>query len=186
MDIGIISKRYAKALLEYAKAVDAVDRIYAEVRVLWSSLREHPELRAAMDNPMLSVDQKYALLRTATAGRGQVSQEMDRLLALVLRNGRESILLYICLSYINLYRKLRRIGRARLITAVPLTPEMEERMKRGASAHLHATIEFDAEVRPEIQGGFIFDINDYRLDASVATQLKRVKAQFIEKNRRIV
>ena len=30
------------------------------------------------------------------------------------------------------------------------------------------------------------DINDYRLDASIATQLKKVKQQFIDKNRRIV
>ena len=32
----------------------------------------------------------------------------------------------------------------------------------------------------------ITDVNDYRLDASITTQLKRVKQQFIDKNRRIV
>ena len=41
-------------------------------------------------------------------------------------------------------------------------------------------------MNPAIEGGFVFDINDYRLDASVATQLKRVQQQFIDKNRRIV
>ncbi|MBP6223046.1 MAG: F0F1 ATP synthase subunit delta, partial [Phocaeicola sp.] len=33
---------------------------------------------------------------------------------------------------------------------------------------------------------FIFEIGTYRLDASVANQIKRVKQQFIAKNRRIV
>ena len=45
---------------------------------------------------------------------------------------------------------------------------------------------FLEKVDPSIEGGFIFDINDFRLDASIATQLKRVKQQFIDKNRRIV
>ena len=37
-----------------------------------------------------------------------------------------------------------------------------------------------------LEGGFIFEIGTYRLDASVANQIKRVKQQFIAKNRRIV
>lgn len=178
--------RYAKALMQYAKAAGVEQGIYGEVRTLWNSLCHHPEMRGALENPMLSREQKRDLIVAATVGEGQVSQEFGRLIDLVLKNGRESVLAYICVAYIDLYRKSRRMGRARLITAVPVSPEMEARMKQVASAHLHASIEFDTEVRPEIQGGFIFDINDYRLDASVATQLRRVKEQFIEKNRRIV
>jgi F-type H+-transporting ATPase subunit delta len=41
-------------------------------------------------------------------------------------------------------------------------------------------------VDPKILGGFIFEIDDYRLDASVATQFEKIKKQFIEKNKRIV
>lgn len=29
------------------------------------------------------------------------------------------------------------------------------------------------EVDPSIEGGFIFDINDFRLDASIATQARK-------------
>ena len=47
-------------------------------------------------------------------------------------------------------------------------------------------MELQTDVDPSIEGGFVFDINDFRLDASIATQLKRVKQQFIDKNRRIV
>ena len=34
-------------------------------------------------------------------------------------------------------------------------------------------MELQTDVDPSIEGGFIFDINDFRLDASIATQLKR-------------
>jgi F-type H+-transporting ATPase subunit delta len=51
---------------------------------------------------------------------------------------------------------------------------------------MHVKMELTTEVDPSLEGGFIFDYNGVRLDASVATQLKRLKQQLIEKNRRIV
>lgn len=74
----------------------------------------------------------------------------------------------------------------RLTTAVAVNKETEERIRNSAGMILHAQMELETVVDPSIEGGFIFDVNDYRLDASITTQLKRVKQQFIDKNRRIV
>lgn len=41
-------------------------------------------------------------------------------------------------------------------------------------------------IDPELIGGYIIELEGYRLDASVANQLKRIKQQFIARNRRIV
>ena len=81
---------------------------------------------------------------------------------------------------------VEHIGVGKLITAVPVSQEVRERIHDSASSLLHASMELQTEVDPSIEGGFIFDINDFRLDASIATQLKKVKQQFIDKNRRIV
>ena len=67
-----------------------------------------------------------------------------------------------------------------------MSRDVWERIRNSASNLLHAEMELQTEVDPSIEGGFVFDINDYRLDASIATQLKKVKQQFIDKNRRIV
>lgn len=186
MDIGIVSMRYAKALMEYAKSTKMEDTIYAEMRMLARSFVKHPNLRGALENPILAIDEKLALICTATVGSASVGHEFARFIALILKNRRESFLQYICLSYINLYRKDRHIGIAKLITAVPVSQEVWERIRDSASHLLHAEMELQTEVDSTIEGGFIFDVNDYRLDASVATQLKKVKQQFIDKNRRIV
>ena len=39
---------------------------------------------------------------------------------------------------------------------------------------------------PDLVGGFVFDLEDYLLDASVRHQLDLIREQFIEKNRRII
>ena len=62
MDIGIVSMRYAKALIEYAKGTGAEDRVYHELRMLERSFRKHPDLREALDNPILKIKEKIALI----------------------------------------------------------------------------------------------------------------------------
>ena len=44
MDIGIVSMRYAKALMEYAKSMGAEDTLYKEFCMLDRSFRKHPDL----------------------------------------------------------------------------------------------------------------------------------------------
>ena len=186
MDIGIVSVRYAKALMKYAQDTKTEDSVYACVRMLEHSFQNHADLHAALDNPILTIREKYSLISTAAAGDAPVSHELSRFITLVLKNGRESMLRYLCLAFLDLYRKSKHIGVAKLITAVPVTKEEEERIRNSASTLLHARMELQTEVDPSVLGGFIFDVNNFRLDASIATQLKKVKEQFIDNNRRIV
>ncbi|AVM51986.1 ATP synthase F1 subcomplex delta subunit [Bacteroides zoogleoformans] len=186
MDIGIISMRYAKALMGYAKSVGAEELLYKRFDMLHRSFSKYPELSKALANPVLTVREKFALICTAAAGDAPIGREFTRFISLVLKNRRESFLQYICLSFLSLYRKDKHIAVGRLITSVPVNRAIWERIRDSASSLLHVSMELQTEVDPTIGGGFIFDINDFRLDASVATQLKKVKQQFVDKNRRIV
>lgn len=186
MEVGILSMRYAKAMIEYAQEKGVEDRVYEEFTTLSYCFRTQPGLREALDNPVISLKEKFALICVAADGNDKSSREFVRFITMVLRNRREGYLQFISLMYVDLYRKLKHIGIGKLITAVPVNKEIEDRIRSTAAHILHSKMELDTVVDPSIEGGFIFDINDYRLDASIATQLKRVKQQFIDKNRRIV
>ena len=186
MDIGIISMRYAKALMGFAKDKGTEDIMYKQCKGLSESFSKYSDFRAALENPVLPIDEKYALVCTAAVGDGKVDATFADFIKLVLKHRREKLLQYMCLSFMDLYRQSKHIGVARLITAVPVSQKVADRIRNSASSMLHARMELQTEVNPALEGGFIFDINDYRLDASIATQLKRVKQQFIDKNRRIV
>lgn len=186
MEVGILSMRYARALIEYAQEKGMEDRLYQEFTMLSYCFSTQPALRDTLDNPIISTEDKLALLCTAADGKEKPSEEFIRFARLVLNHKRESYFQFMSLMYLDLYRKLKHIGIGRLITAVPVSKKVEDRIRSVAARALHATMELDTVVDPSIEGGFIFDINDFRLDASIATQLKRVKQQFIEKNRRIV
>lgn len=52
MDIGIISMRYAKALLAYAREHKAERVVYKELKALSQSFETHPALKKTLDNPV--------------------------------------------------------------------------------------------------------------------------------------
>ena len=45
-------------------------------------------------------------------------------------------------------------------------------------------IDFKTEVNPDLIGGFIVQVEDQRLDASIATQLRTIRKEWEEKNRK--
>ena len=65
MDIGVISMRYARALLKSATDQKLEDAVYQEMMTVAKSYLDVPALRHTIDNPMLSKDKKEALLTVA-------------------------------------------------------------------------------------------------------------------------
>lgn len=186
MDIGTISIRYAKALMIYASDEGVEDTVYREIKNLSRSFAQFPQLRESLDNPILTTKDKLDLITAAAVGDAEPSKEFVRFIRLIIKQHREFYLQFICLTYISFYYHVKHIAVGKLITAVPVDEETKRRIKETAAAAVHATMRLETVVDPSIEGGFVFDINDYRLDASIATQLKRVKQQFIDKNKRIV
>ena len=58
MDIGVVSMRYAKALIEYAKENRAEDTLYKEMKMLSRNLSAFPNLKEALSNPVLNIREK--------------------------------------------------------------------------------------------------------------------------------
>ena len=184
MNTGAVSVRYARALLMFANDAGVASDVYQEALTLRKSYMEVPELRHSMERPVMNQENKRKVLQQAAGG--QITMQMQKFFDLVLKEKREKYLLGITQSFIELYRKQEKIRVGKLTTAVPIAPEEVERIRRIVVDAAGGTVEFVTKVNPEIEGGFIFEINTYRLNASVADQMRRIKQQFIEKNRRIV
>ncbi len=183
MNEGMISKRYAKALLQYAVDQKAEDTVFAEMKKLASVFAVEPKMRMAMDNPTLNADDKLGLIGAAVGGK--MSDTLNRFVQLVLKNRREVFMRNIALSYIDLYCESKDMNMGRLVTATPVDNTVAEKMKGLLQKVKPGTLDFETVVDPSIEGGFILYVDTYRLDASVKTQLKRIKQQFVAENSKI-
>ena len=172
MDIGVISVRYARALLMSATEQKQEDVVYNDMQTLAESYVHVPQLRFTIDNPMLAKDKKKMLLLTAC---GEKHTDLtERFIDIVLGEDRESILQFMANSYITLYRQQKNVIRGRLITATVVDPATEQRMREMVESKTNGTVEFESEVNPDIIGGFILEYDTYRMDASVRTKLNSI------------
>ena len=175
MDIGVISVRYARALLKSATDQKLEDAVYQEMQLLAKSYLEVPQLRQTIDNPMLSKEKKEALLLTAVGG--QATDLTRAFIGLVLKEDREPVMQFIANSYVTLYRQQKNIIRGRLITAARVSPATEQKMRQMVESKTNGTVEFETEVNPDLIGGFVLEYDTYRMDASVKAKLNNILTQ---------
>ena len=175
MDIGVISVRYARALLKAAIAAQLEDSVSHDMTTLAKSFVDVPQLRQAIDNPMLSKEKKRGLLATAAGGNavGLTLTFID----LVLKEDRECLIQFMANSYVTLYRKQKNIIRGKLTTAVAVSPDTELKMRQMVEKKTKGTVEFETEVNPDIIGGFILEYDTYRMDASMKSKLNTILTQ---------
>ena len=172
MDIGVISVRYARALLKSAIDQKLDEQVYHEMQLLAKSYIDVPQLRQTIDNPMIAKDKKQILLTTAAGPLA--SQLTQSFIALVLKEDRENVIQFMANSYITLYRKQKNVIRGMLTTVARVSADTEQKMRQMVESKTHGTVEFETEVNPDIIGGFILEYDTYRMDASVKSKLNNI------------
>lgn len=158
MNTGIISSRYAKALLRLVDETGNGQAVYDQVRQILKDPDSMPK---------------------------ELEPELSRFVALLVRNKRLEYVKQILHRFTELYDASRGRRLVSLRTAVP-APEMERRIKDLLQAKLGGEVVLTAEVDPSLIGGFTLTIDDKLLDASVSRQLEEIRRQLMDKNKRIV
>ena len=158
MNTGVISKRYATALLKLVDETGHGEEVYTQVKALL----------ADPDNPPMPL-----------------CEDLQRFVTLLSQNGRISYVRLIFSSFVAQYNDSRNIHVAHLTTVQP-SPALEERLKTLICERTGGTVVMDTKVDPELIGGFVLDLDGMTIDASVAHQLDDIRRQFLDKNKRIV
>jgi len=184
MNTGLIPARYATALLDFASVSNEQDRVYAEAKAIIQSYFQFSELRTVLDNPVLAKAEKRKIIILAAGG--QVSKSFERFLDLLLENDREYHLHSVVLKYIDLFRKQKNIHYGKLTTASVVDEVIENRLMSLVENTTGGTVEMEKIIDPEILGGFMFEVDFVRWDASISGQLRRIKKEYIERNKKIV
>jgi len=184
MNQGLISKRYAKALYRHAAELGEDALLYHRMQILEAVLKKMPTLRDSLKSPLISNNTKRGLLSTAT-GKNAEQSYLD-FVEIVVNNGRTEALLLIAMSYQQLYRKKKNINVVHLTSAHQLSDKAIERMRLITEQKTHGKVEFSNSIDPTLDGGFIFQLNDLRIDASVRGQLEHIRRRLAMVNKAIV
>ena len=164
MDIGIVSIRYAKALLQFAMENHEEDGVY----------REMSAMADVFMKPVLTSQQTETLLGSACGSGDSQTASTRKFIKLVVSKKRADFMMFIAHAYVTLYRKEKHLVKGRLVVAKSVSEHVAQRLQAIVEARTDSKVDFEVLVDENIGGGFILEYDTYRLDASVKTQIEKL------------
>lgn len=178
MNEGLIPNRYAKALYKYAVENGQQQSVYDEVKRLAASYEALPELKAAVCNPFIAVNEKEKVLLTAAGAKP--GSCLDRFLLLVIDKNRVDYLRAISLAYLKQYRHDNGIANVEIVTATEMPDQqinaivdVVKKQQAGKSLEISKSVDRD------LIGGFTVNVDGQVLDASVKNELKKLRLKLL-------
>ena len=170
-----VAKPYARALYDAALEQDALDAIIADVRKLRELIEHAEELTQLIHSPVLSPQFKSETFEQLFADA--LHPLTINFFTLLTSKQRERSLTAIMDVFSAIVDEAAGRLVTKVTTAVPITPEQEEQLTAQLSAYSAKQVRLETTTDAQIQGGFIVQLDDTVFDASVASQLQRLKQQ---------
>lgn len=170
-----IATRYAKSLIQLAQEKSVLDKVFADIKDLDTTLDNSRELQLLFKSPVIATDKKLAIVKKLFEGK--VSELVYQFIVLLVKKGREGYVHEIAEQFVSQYNTIKGITPVRLISAVKLDSGLVETMVRSLKTkEFLKEIELSEEVDPELVGGFILQYGDKMIDQSVKTKLNELYA----------
>ncbi|MFO7616353.1 MAG: ATP synthase F1 subunit delta [Bacteroidales bacterium] len=178
MNEARIAARYSRALFSLATDRGLDEEVRSDLAKLIRLRKESAEFRLLLGTPVLRSSEKIRMLNKALTGT--VSNLTLDFIALLIGHHRELCLESVVRMYNHLLKSSHGILEARILTAGPVKEELVEEITGRLAKHAGARIEMSHEIREELIGGFILQLEDQQLDASVLAQLKQIRNEWRE------
>jgi len=170
--------RYAKAIYQLAKAENNLELITQDIRLMEQTIAESKDLQHLLKTPMVSPEQKRVILEKVV---GQKIQALSfRLIELLIANGREYLLPFVCEAFIKEYNLAHQIGKVKVASAIALNRESKQQIEKTLrEKYQFSKIELSETVQEDLIGGMILTIGDQQLDGSIKRKLKDIRKELI-------
>ena len=173
-----VAKPYARALYDAALEQNALADIVADIDKLRALIEASEEFAQLISSPILPPQFKSETFEQIFADA--IDPLTINFLKLVALKQRERYLTAIMDVFSAIVDEAAGRLVAKVTTAVALTPGQEEQLTQYLGVYSGKQVRLDTTIDAQIQGGFIVQLDDTVFDASVASQLQRLRQQLAE------
>ena len=158
MNQGAVASRYGRAFLQFVEESGRGEQVFTQVR---------------------------ALLADPSSAPQPLEPALEKLVLLLRRNHRLDCLKLVLHDFVRLWCKEHKVVLVKLVTAVP-SPGLPERLEALIAARTGCKVIMATAIDPDILGGFMLELDNEMLDASVRRQIDDIRNQLVQKNNRII
>ena len=172
-----VASRYVKSLLGLAIEQGAVEAVHADMQLFDQICDSNREFLLMMRSPIIKHDLKRDMLEKIF--KTNVHKLTWSILDIITRKNRESLLPAIADEFHKAYNEYKGIGFASVSTAIKVDPELRKEIESLAKQISdRKQIELEEKVNPELIGGFLLNVGDRQIDATVASKLRALRLTF--------
>ena len=176
-----IGRVYAEALLTVAEKRGQAEDVGRELRNLVTEVyATDPQIEAALSSPVVKRSAKVPVLEHAF--KNNVSELVFNLLNVLNAKDRLSLVRHVAVAYSGLLDERAKRVRVSVRSAVPLTDEQVEQLKRtiGQATGLDPVIQ--PTVDETLLGGMIVQVGDQVFDSSVRNRIEAIRTQLLARS----
>jgi F-type H+-transporting ATPase subunit delta len=172
--------RYARALFEVAiKERQDLDTIERELVGFSDLVKQHATFEKVLLNPAVPAPRKRAAV-AAVIAQAKLSPVVSKLLVLLAERDRLILMPDLLDAFRARVLDFHKVVRAEVVTAEPLSPERAQAIERGLGEASGRSVKMAHRVDPSLIGGVVARIGSTVYDASVATQLQKIRQRLAE------
>ena len=178
MDQSKINVRYAKAFFALAKEKGLTAELQKDANLISSVCRSSSDFNILIDSPIIATSGKIKAIKSIFEGK--VNLYSLNFLVLIVENRREKYIPGIFRNLEELYHIEEGIKTAILTSAQPLDIAFVEQIRKSIESEIGGKVELSEVIDAKVIGGFVLRVDDNQYDASISTQLKKIKEKLLQ------
>ena len=178
MSETLAANRYAKAVMDLALERDVVSGVEKDMRMIRETIASSDPLKDVLASPVLKASEKNKALSAIFASCTELTRDTFALLG---ENKRIDLLDVVARQFLLLHEQMKGQDVAHVVTAVPLTPDLEKKILKQLQKVTGKEVTLTNETDPGLIGGFILKVGDLEYNASLASKLRNLKRELIKR-----
>lgn len=178
MSVGAVAERYAQALFELGDESGTLSSLSDKLREFALTYESSRELRGALNNPVLSIEQRKGLVSEVAKKIG-VPEVGIKGLQFMAQRGRLPALSATVERLTELSDEKHGVLRASVTTAVPMSENYYQSLSSQLSLATKKKIVLERSVDEDLVGGAIARVGDMLIDGSVRGKLQKLERDLL-------
>ena len=172
-----VANRYTRALLQLAMEKNVLEKAYDDLAQLNRAIEHSLEFQQFLVNPLLP--QKDQLTIVQELFEQKINPLVYQFIQFLIRKKRLAILPEVCGLFVQYYLDVKNIMPIEMKTHTAVAEEITESVRQLFAKRLGKTIQIEKSIASELLGGIRLRLHDFIYDATLQTQLKRFKENFV-------
>jgi F-type H+-transporting ATPase subunit delta len=174
-----VASRYVKSLLSLAEEQKVLDQVHADMQLLDSVCKSSRDFSLMLKSPIIRHDKKRDILEAIF--KNKVHKITMAIIDILTKKNREPLLPEIAAEFHQAYNVYKGIQKATITTTVAMDnatrAEIEAIVKKLSDK---TQVEVEQKVDSSLIGGFVLNVGDKQIDASIKAKLKTLQVKFSE------